>query len=84
MSRKLALIVAGIILFSGLLIWENSLEKSSAIGLKNLQVDYERLEMENKKLCIEKDKCCAFETLTKVAKEKKLVPPEQDKVIFIE
>ena len=84
MSKKLAFIVSVVIIFSGLLIWENSLEKSSAIGLKNLQVDYEALEFENKKLSIEKDKCCTFETLTKVAKDKKLVPPEQDKVIFIE
>jgi len=72
------------ILYSGLLVLEDSLEKSSAINLKKLQVEYDGLDFENQKLQFENKKYSTLDMLKKVAKEKKLVPPEQNQVIFLE
>ncbi|MCK9582098.1 MAG: cell division protein FtsL [Endomicrobiales bacterium] len=84
MPRKLVFIVLVAILYSGLLVLEDSLEKSSAINLKKLQVEDERLDCENEKLQFENKKYSTLDMLKKVAKEKKLVPPEQNQVIFLE
>gem|GEM_PF-5970057 len=84
MPRKLVFMVLVAILYSGLLVLEDSLEKSSAINLKKLQVEYDGLDFENQKLQFENKKYSTLDMLKKVAKEKKLVPPEQNQVIFLE
>ena len=72
------------ILYCGLLVLEGSLEKSSAINLKKMQLQFESLNYENQKLQFENQKFSTLDMLKKVAKEKKLFPPKQDEVIYLD